>query len=75
MRPQDIAAMLNRFAAAEHARLGAKAVTTVGEMIRTVWDDRMRRRLAALLAEGGHELSDIALEAARRVCGGDDWRA
>jgi hypothetical protein len=70
MRTQDIAAMLNQFAAGLHGYGRSEAVATLADMMDSLWDARMRARLAALMAEGGAGLSDIALEAARRICGG-----
>jgi hypothetical protein len=69
MRAQDLAAMLNQLAA-HHGEAGrAEAVAILEDIVARAWDSRMRARLAACLEEGGAELSEIAYEAARRICG------
>jgi hypothetical protein len=75
MQAKDIAAMLNALAGAHRDGDPSEAVAALEEIMRRLWDHRMRARLAALVEEGGEDLSEIALEAARRIVGGDDGGA
>lgn len=67
MSVRDIVRMANQIADFFVAYSHDVAVKETATHIRSFWDPRMRRQLFAHLAAGGQGLSDIAMEAARKL--------
>lgn len=67
MTVRDLVRMANQIADFFKAYPHDVAVKETATHIRNFWDPRMRRQLAEHLAAGGQGLSDIALEAGRKV--------
>lgn len=67
MAVRDIVRMANQISDYFKAYSHDVAVKETATHIRNFWDPRMRRQLAEHLAAGGQGLTEIALEAGRRV--------
>ena len=67
MTVRDIVRMANQIGDYFKAYSHDVAVKETATHIKNFWDPRMRRQLAEHLAAGGQGLSEIALEASRKV--------
>jgi formate dehydrogenase subunit delta len=67
MAVRDIIRMANQISDYFEAYSHDVAVKETATHIRNFWDPRMRRQLAEHLAAGGQGLTEIALEAGRKV--------
>ena len=67
MTLRDIVRMANQIADFFQAYPHEIAVRDTAAHIRNFWDPRMRRQLFAHLAAGGQGLSEVALEAGRKL--------
>ena len=67
MQPEKLVMMANRIAKAFAAQGEARAVPQIAEHIRQFWDPRMRRAIAAHLADGGAGLDPLAKAALAKL--------
>jgi formate dehydrogenase subunit delta len=74
MKRQDIVRMANQIADFHKPYPEDEAVAGVAKHIRDFWDPRMRRDLAAQLAEDESGFDGLALKGARIVVGEDAAR-
>ena len=70
MQPEKLVMMANQIAKAFAVQGEARAVPQIAEHIRQFWDPRMRRIIAALVAEGGAGLDPLAKAALGRIASG-----
>ncbi|MFM9850780.1 MAG: formate dehydrogenase subunit delta [Hyphomicrobiaceae bacterium] len=67
MRPDKLVMMANQIAKAFQAQGEARAVPQITTHIELFWDPRMRKAIAAHVAQGGDGLDPLAKEAIRRL--------
>jgi formate dehydrogenase subunit delta len=67
MQPEKLVVMANQVARFFAAQGEARALPQIADHIRQFWDPRMRRAIAAHVAEGGAGLDPLAKAALARV--------
>jgi formate dehydrogenase subunit delta len=70
MQPEKLVMMANQIAKAFAIQGEARAVPQIAEHIRQFWDPRMRRVIAAHVAEGGTGLDPLAKAALGSIASG-----